>query len=125
MGKSTLTLTANNFEQEVVHSSTPVVVDFWASWCGPCRMIAPVLEDLAARYAGRVKVGKVNVDLDPELANRYGVQGIPTLALFQGGVVAGEVVGFSGQAHLETVFEQLAETPTQGVSGGTGASAHP
>ena len=79
-------LTTENFENEVMGSEIPVLVDFWASWCGPCRMLAPILEEIAKEYDGKVKVGKVNVDEEPALATAYNVSVIPTLILFKGGI---------------------------------------
>jgi len=88
-----VTLDPQNFQAEVLDSPLPVLVDFWAAWCGPCRSIAPAIEALAAEFEGRVKVGKVDVDEHPELATEYGVQGIPTLLVFRGGRVVDQVVG--------------------------------
>jgi thioredoxin 1 len=82
-----ITLTKSNFEQEVMKSAVPVLVDFWAPWCAPCRAIAPMLEQVAAEYEGKVRIGKINVDEEGELAMQYGVSGIPTLILFKGGKV--------------------------------------
>ncbi len=81
------------FEREVLHAAQPVLVDFWAPWCGPCRIVGPELEALAAQYAGAIKVVKVNVDEAPEISARYAVQGIPTLGLFQGGELTRTLVG--------------------------------
>ena len=88
-----LEVTKENFAAEVESSETPVLLDFWAAWCGPCRMLAPVLEELAGEFDGKVKFGKVNVDEQPELAMRYGVQSIPTLILFRGGEPVNASVG--------------------------------
>jgi thioredoxin 1 len=88
-----VTLTAETFDREVLASDRPVLVDFWAPWCGPCRMVAPSVEQLAEEYDGRAKIAKINVDDHPEIAGRFGVHGIPALLFFQGGKLAGEVVG--------------------------------
>ena len=96
-----ITLTKTNFEAEVLKSDKPVLVDFWAPWCGPCRMLAPLLAELAEEKAGTVKVGKVNVDEEPELAAKYGISGIPAILLFKDGKVAGTSVGFKPKPELE------------------------
>jgi thioredoxin 1 len=88
-----LEVTELNFESEVLKSSTPVIVDFWAEWCGPCRMIAPIVEEIAVQYSSRVKVCKVNVDENQSLASRYGIRSIPSLLIFKGGTVANQVIG--------------------------------
>ncbi len=82
-----------NFDQEVLKSDTPVLVDFWAPWCGPCRMVAPIVAEISNEYAGKLKVGKVNTDDNQEVAVRYGIMSIPTLMIFKGGEVAERVVG--------------------------------
>ena len=102
-------VTTSEFEREVIDSAEPVVVDFWAPWCGPCRAIAPILDELAGEYTGTVKVAKVNVDEEPALAQRFGVRGIPTLYVIENGKETSQMVGFSGRGALESLFENLSE----------------
>jgi thioredoxin 1 len=90
---ATVKVDVNNFQDEVLNSAEPVVVDFWAEWCGPCKMIAPSLEEISTEMAGKVKVAKLNIDENPELAAKFGVRSIPTLAIFKGGEVADISVG--------------------------------
>ena len=96
-----------NFEQEVVQSPTPVLVDLWAAWCGPCRLLAPVVEELAGTYAGKVKMGKVNVDDYPQLAAQFRVMNIPTLLLFKGGQEVDRIVGVVPKQELSRHLDQL------------------
>lgn len=99
---SVLNITSNNFNDEVLKSEQPVLIDFWAPWCGPCRMVGPVVEEVAAEVAGRAKVGKVNVDEHPELAAKFGVMSIPTLVVLKHGKVVRNAVGIrSKQAILD------------------------
>jgi thioredoxin len=86
-------ITNATFQSEVEQSDVPVLVDFWAAWCGPCRIVGPVVDQIADEYAGRLKVGKIDVDAEPELARRFGVAGIPAIALFKGGKVVSSTVG--------------------------------
>jgi thioredoxin 1 len=102
-----LTLTKANFAAEVLKSAQPVLVDFWADWCGPCKMIAPVLDELATDFAGRARVGKVNIDEAPELAAQYGVQSIPTLLFFKGGQVSEQLVGAKSKRELKSILDRL------------------
>jgi thioredoxin 1 len=102
-----VTLTEGNFSQEVLKSATPVVVDFWAEWCGPCKMIAPVLEELAGEYDGKVKIGKVNIDEYQQLAIQYGINSIPTLLFFKNGEVADQVVGMRSKRDLKASFDRV------------------
>ena len=101
---ATVTVDKMNFQAEVLDSAEPVVVDFWAEWCGPCKMIAPSLEEISNEMAGRVKVAKLNIDDNPELAAQYGVRSIPTLAMFKGGEVADIKVGASPKTALSSLI---------------------
>ena len=106
--KTTIEINEANFETEVLQSAQPVLVDFWAEWCGPCKMIAPVLDEIATEQAGRVKIAKVNVDANPELAARYGIQSIPTLLYFAGGEVRHQAVGVASKKTILAKLESLA-----------------
>ncbi|MGE5308791.1 MAG: thioredoxin [Deltaproteobacteria bacterium] len=99
-------LTDANFKDEVLSSELPVLVDFWAQWCGPCRMIAPIVEELAGEFTGKVKVGKMDVDEAPQTASRYGIMSIPTLVFFKQGKIMGQVVGALGKAELKKRIEE-------------------
>src|ERR1039457_4876496 len=103
-----VTLTKENFAAEVLKASTPVLVDFWAEWCGPCKMIGPILDELATEYTGRVKIGKVNIDEHQTLATEYGVRAIPTLLLFHQGQVADQMVGLRSKRDLKASLVCLA-----------------
>lgn len=107
-GLNIINLTQDNFAKEVLESSTPILVDFWAEWCGPCKMIAPVLDELAEEYDGRVRIGKVNIDNEQGLAAEYGVRAIPTLLLFQNGQVAEQIVGLKSKRDLKNSFDKVA-----------------
>ena len=100
-----ITITRDNFESEVLQSDIPVLVDFWAPWCGPCRMIAPAIAQIAEEYEGRVKVGKINVDDEPQLATRFGIVSIPTVKVLRGGAVTGTLVGLRAKAELEALLK--------------------
>lgn len=106
--KSTIELSETNFETEVLNATQPVLVDFWAEWCGPCKMIAPVLDEIAREQAGKAKVAKVNVDRSPGLAARYGIQSIPTLLYFAGGEVRDQTIGVTGKKVIVAKLEALA-----------------
>lgn len=102
-----VTVTSDNFESEVLQSETPVVVDFWAEWCGPCKMIAPALEELSKDYAGKIKIAKVNVDDAGDLAMKFNVVSIPTLLLFKDGAVVGQQVGAIPKTKIEDMFKEI------------------
>jgi len=106
MAGTTVEFTESNFGQEVEQAATPVLVDMWAAWCGPCRMIAPMVEELAGTYTGRVKVGKLNVDDHPQIATRFRVMNIPTLLLFKGGSEVDRIVGVVPKEELARRIEQ-------------------
>ena len=106
--KPTIEINETNFETEVLKSTQPVVVDFWAEWCGPCKMLAPVLEEIAAEQSGRVKVAKVNVDENPALADRYGIRSIPTLLYFAGGELRNQTLGAVSKKQILADLEALA-----------------
>jgi len=101
-------LTQENFASEVLQSTTPVLVDFWAEWCGPCKMITPILGELADEYENRVKIGKVNIDEQQGLAAEYGSRAIPTLLLFDKGQVADQIVGLRSKRDLKASFDRVA-----------------
>ncbi|MFA6316057.1 MAG: thioredoxin [Elusimicrobiota bacterium] len=100
-------VTDDTFDKDVMQSPQPVVVDFWAPWCGPCRMIAPVLEELAKEYAGKVRVGKVNVDENPGVQTRFHIQAIPTLLFFKAGKLVDQVQGMLPKAEIKKRFDTL------------------
>lgn len=102
------TFTAENWEAEVLGADKPVLVDFWAAWCGPCRMVAPVIDELADEYAGKIIIGKLNVDEHPAIAGKYSVMSIPTLAIFKNGEIAEQTVGFRGKPDLVKMIEKNA-----------------
>jgi thioredoxin 1 len=104
-GQNTLTFTDTAWDTDVLNANVPVLVDFWAEWCGPCRMMGPTVDAVADSYSGKVKVGKLNVDENPSSAMRYNIRGIPTLLLFKGGQVVEQRVGAAGKAELEKMLE--------------------
>ncbi len=109
-GKKYIELTDDNFEQEVLQSELPILVDFWAPWCGPCRIIAPILEELAEELEGKARIGKLNVDENPRIAMQYGIRSIPTLVFFKDGEPVDGVIGAVPKKILKDKFEQLLQT---------------
>jgi thioredoxin 1 len=103
-----VTLTQENFAQQALQSTTPVLVDFWAEWCGPCKMIAPLLDELADEYSGKIKIGKVNIDEQQALATQYGIRAIPTLLLINKGQVAEQMVGAKSKRDLKASLDKIA-----------------
>jgi thioredoxin 1 len=101
-----MTITEANFQSEVLNSAQPVLIDFWAEWCGPCRMVGPVVEELAGTYAGKVKVGKIDVDTEQNLAQNFGVSSIPTLLVIKGGKVVNSRVGVGSKADLSKMLDE-------------------
>lgn len=105
MSEHIVHLTDDSFESDVLQSSEPVLVDYWADWCGPCKMIAPVLDEVAGEYAGRLKVAKLNIDENPNTPPKYGIRGIPTLMLFKGGEVEATKVGAVSKSQLTAFID--------------------
>jgi thioredoxin len=106
MGANVADFTDANFQSEVIDASQPVLVDFWAPWCGPCRMIAPLIEELASEYSGSVKIGKLNIDDSPNAAGQFGVSSIPTLMVFKGGEVVERFVGVQPKNRLQRALDE-------------------
>jgi len=105
-GENLTQLSDANFEAEILKSTTPALVDFWAPWCGPCRVVGPVVEELAAQLTGQIKVAKMNVDENPITPGKYGIRGIPTLILFKGGEVLDQIVGAVPKGNIETLIKK-------------------
>ena len=101
-----ITITDGNFDAEVLKASTPVLIDFWAQWCAPCRAIAPMVEALAKEYVGKLKVGKVDIDINPQIPTTYDVRSIPTLLVFKNGKVVGQIVGAVGRPKVEELIKK-------------------
>ncbi len=102
---NTLKLDESNFDAEVLHSNQPVLVDFWAEWCGPCQLLAPTIDELAGEYAGKVKIGKCDIDKSPNLTSTYGVQSIPTILIFENGKPVERVVGAKPKRELKALLD--------------------
>lgn len=98
-------LTDSSFDNEVLNADEPVLVDFWAEWCGPCRMVGPIVEELAQEYEGKAKIGKVDVDNNPEISMKYGIRSIPSLLIFKGGEVVDQIVGAVPKSQLKKQLE--------------------
>ncbi len=107
MGNAAVAITESNFENEVLKAKTPVLADFWAEWCAPCRAVAPILDELAGKYQGRITVAKVNVDENPNIAARFGILNIPTLIFFKSGEEVDRVIGLQPKAQLDAKIQKI------------------
>ena len=105
MSEHIIQVTDDSFDQEVLKSTTPVLVDYWAEWCGPCKMIAPILDEVSRDYAGKLKVAKLNIDENPKTPGEYGIRGIPTLLLFKGGAVEATKIGALSKSQLTAFID--------------------
>src|SRR5665213_343587 len=112
-GTNTLNFTEAGWDAEVLQSEQPVLVDFWATWCGPCRQMTPIVDQLADEYAGKAKIGKLNVDENNQIAARYQVRGIPTMLVFKGGQLVSSKVGATGKAELQKLIDAQIASPVQ------------
>lgn len=106
-GINIIEISDSTFDQEVLQSDVPVLVDFWAPWCGPCRAIAPVIDELSQEYAGKLKVAKCNVDDNPKTPSRYGIRAIPTLIIFKGGNVSEQITGAVAKSQIATAIDKV------------------
>src|SRR5436305_10027454 len=106
-GQNMVTLTDANFDQEVIKSPVPVLVDFWAEWCGPCKMLGPILDELATEYSGKIKIAKLNIDEHQALANQYRITSIPTLLLFKNGQLNEQLIGLRSKGHYKAALEKV------------------
>jgi thioredoxin 1 len=107
MAENILEFTDAEFDSDVLSSETPVLVDFWAEWCGPCRMIGPIVEEIAKEYSGRIKVGKMNVDHNPEVPPKYGIRSIPSILIFKDGAVSDQIVGAVPKNNIISVIDRI------------------
>ena len=107
MAENLIEFTDDNFDTEVLKSDLPVLVDFWAEWCGPCKMITPIIEEISSDYAGKIKVGKVNVDFNNLVAMQYGIRGIPALLVFKDGAVANQIVGAVPKNDITQILDEV------------------
>lgn len=122
-GPGVFEVTDATFEQEVLQSDKPVLVDFWAAWCGPCRALAPVVDEVAAQYNGQLKVMKMDVDRNSATPGRYGIRGIPALLIFKAGKVADQIVGYVPKDHIEKSISKLITVSPEAASAAVAASS--